>query len=67
MKREKDGEEFWVTLAVSGSLTVTLSKLLPICQNRGNKGKWARIARKLLSLHERGSLLSKGCGLCCVG
>lgn len=39
MKREKDGEEFWVTFAVSGSLTVTLSKLLSICQNRGNKGK----------------------------
>ena len=63
MKREKDGEEFWVTFAVSGSLTVTLSKLLSICQNRGNKGKWARIARKLLSLQVR----EKACSLKVVG
>ncbi|PQQ02713.1 hypothetical protein Pyn_11377 [Prunus yedoensis var. nudiflora] len=36
MKREKDGEKFLVTFAVSGSLTVTLSELLPICRNMGN-------------------------------
>ncbi|CAL8994188.1 unnamed protein product [Prunus brigantina] len=35
MKREKDGEEFWVTFAVSGSLTMTLSKLLLLSEGCG--------------------------------
>ncbi|PQQ01158.1 hypothetical protein Pyn_17568 [Prunus yedoensis var. nudiflora] len=65
MKGEKDGEELWVILAVSGSLTVTLSKL---CQSArtGEIGEMGKDSTKITGFAcERGSLLSEGCGLIC--